>query len=103
MALRDGKQYIESLRDGREVYIHGKRVEDVTKHPTIRKAIDHGVGSVSHIRDKIAQLIIYAETIRMFAKATAQECIITENEIAYPNPFLCNMGKYFLQPIIMNR
>jgi aromatic ring hydroxylase len=55
----------------------------------------NGVGSVSHIRDKIAQLIIYAETIRTFAKATAQECIITENGIAYPNPFLCNMGKFF--------
>jgi 4-hydroxyphenylacetate 3-monooxygenase len=42
MALRDGKQYCESLRDGREVYIHGERVEDVTLHPILRKAIDHG-------------------------------------------------------------
>jgi aromatic ring hydroxylase len=42
MPVRDSKQYIESLRDGREVYIHGKRVEDVTKHPILRRAIDHG-------------------------------------------------------------
>ncbi len=28
-----GKRYIESLRDGREVWLDGKRVEDVTTHP----------------------------------------------------------------------
>jgi len=32
MALRTGKQYIESLRDGRVVYYAGERVEDVTTH-----------------------------------------------------------------------
>jgi len=40
--IRDAKQYIESLRDGREVYMYGERVEDVTTHPSLRKAIDHG-------------------------------------------------------------
>ncbi|MGA3173542.1 MAG: 4-hydroxyphenylacetate 3-hydroxylase N-terminal domain-containing protein [Syntrophorhabdales bacterium] len=40
--MRDAQQYIESLRDGREVYIHGERVDDITKHPSLRKAIDHG-------------------------------------------------------------
>ena len=54
MALRDGKQYIESLRDGREVCIHGKRVEDVTIHPTIRKAIDHG--AIDYELDKREEL-----------------------------------------------
>jgi aromatic ring hydroxylase len=42
MGLRNAEQYIESLRDGREVYIHGERVDDITKHPSLRKAIDHG-------------------------------------------------------------
>ena len=55
----------------------------------------NGVGRVSHIRDKVTQIIIYAETIRTFTKAAARECIITENGIAYPNPLLCNMGKHF--------
>lgn len=32
----DGAQYLESLRDGREVYIYGERVEDVTAHPAFR-------------------------------------------------------------------
>jgi 4-hydroxybutyryl-CoA dehydratase/vinylacetyl-CoA-Delta-isomerase len=55
----------------------------------------NGVGRVSHIRDKITQIIIYAETIRTFTKAAARECVITETGIAYPNPLLCNMGKHF--------
>lgn len=55
----------------------------------------NGVARASHIRDKITELIIYAETIRTFAKAAALECIITENGIAYPNPILSNMGKHF--------
>ncbi len=55
----------------------------------------NGVGRASHIRDKITQIIIYAETIRTFAKTAARECITTGNGIAYPNPLFCNMGKYF--------
>ena len=33
-----GAEYLESLRDGREVYINGERVEDVTTHPAMRNA-----------------------------------------------------------------
>jgi 4-hydroxyphenylacetate 3-monooxygenase oxygenase component len=29
----DGRKYLESLRDGREVWVHGERVKDVTAHP----------------------------------------------------------------------
>src|SRR5262245_951683 len=31
-----GAEYLESLRDGREVYIYGERVADVTQHPAFR-------------------------------------------------------------------
>lgn len=34
-----GNEYIESLRDGREVWIYGERVEDVTTHPAFRNSI----------------------------------------------------------------
>jgi 4-hydroxyphenylacetate 3-monooxygenase len=34
-----GDQYIESLRDDREVWIHGQRVDDVTTHPAFRNPI----------------------------------------------------------------
>jgi 4-hydroxyphenylacetate 3-monooxygenase len=33
-----GSEFIESLQDGREVYIYGDRVDDVTKHPAFRNA-----------------------------------------------------------------
>ena len=36
--LMTGAEYLESLRDAREVYIYGERVRDVTKHPAFRNA-----------------------------------------------------------------
>jgi 4-hydroxyphenylacetate 3-monooxygenase len=38
--LLDGAQFKESLRDGRAVWIGGKRVEDVTEEPTLGPGID---------------------------------------------------------------
>src|SRR6202051_1607530 len=38
--IRTGKQYLDSIRDGREVYINGERVKDVTKHPMLKPLID---------------------------------------------------------------
>ena len=37
-----GAEYLASLRDGREVYIYGERVDDVTTHPGVsqRRALD---------------------------------------------------------------
>jgi 4-hydroxyphenylacetate 3-monooxygenase len=33
-----GEEYLESLRDGREVYVYGERVADVTTHPAFRNS-----------------------------------------------------------------
>ncbi|MBT9282059.1 MAG: 4-hydroxyphenylacetate 3-hydroxylase family protein [Hydrogenibacillus schlegelii] len=33
-----GEEYLESLRDGREVYIYGEKIKDVTTHPAYRNA-----------------------------------------------------------------
>ena len=33
-----GEEFLKSLRDGREVYIYGERVKDVTTHPAFRTA-----------------------------------------------------------------
>ena len=33
-----GEEYLESLRDGRELYIYGERVRDVTAHPAFRNS-----------------------------------------------------------------
>jgi len=37
--MRRGDQYVESLRDGRAVYLDGERVADVTKHPAFVEPI----------------------------------------------------------------
>ncbi|CCH33123.1 4-hydroxyphenylacetate 3-hydroxylase N-terminal domain-containing protein [Actinosynnema sp. NPDC047251] len=34
-----GEEYLESLRDGREVYIYGERVDDVTTHLAFRNSV----------------------------------------------------------------
>ena len=33
-----GAEYLASLRDGRDVYVYGERVDDVTTHPAFRNA-----------------------------------------------------------------
>ena len=40
-----GERYIESLRDGREVWFDGKRVDDVTTHPAFRDMV-HALADV---------------------------------------------------------
>jgi 4-hydroxyphenylacetate 3-monooxygenase len=37
MALRTGAEYLDALRDGREVYLDGRRVKDVTAEPGLRE------------------------------------------------------------------
>ena len=37
--MRTGAQYVESLRDGRQVFLNGEKVADVTTHPAFRGAI----------------------------------------------------------------
>ena len=33
------EEYMESLRDGREIWIYGERVKDVTTHPAFRNTV----------------------------------------------------------------
>jgi 4-hydroxyphenylacetate 3-monooxygenase len=35
--IMTGEEYLESLRDGREVWVHGKKVDDVTKHSAFKR------------------------------------------------------------------
>jgi 4-hydroxybutyryl-CoA dehydratase/vinylacetyl-CoA-Delta-isomerase len=36
MGIRTRKEYLDSLRDGRVVYVYGEKVEDVTTHPILK-------------------------------------------------------------------
>jgi 4-hydroxyphenylacetate 3-monooxygenase len=38
--IRTGQQYRDSIRDGRQVWINGERVRDVTVHPMFRPLVD---------------------------------------------------------------
>ena len=38
--IRTGNDYRESIRDGREVYINGEKVADVTAHPQFKPLVD---------------------------------------------------------------
>ena len=37
--MKTGDRHLASLRDGREVYIYGRRVEDVTTDPAFRNSV----------------------------------------------------------------
>ena len=37
--IKTGKDHLASLRDGREVWLRGTRVEDVTRHPAFRNSV----------------------------------------------------------------
>ncbi|MED3564437.1 4-hydroxyphenylacetate 3-hydroxylase family protein [Bacillus xiapuensis] len=40
MALMTGQQYLDSLNDGREVYVDGERVKNIAEHPSFKPIID---------------------------------------------------------------
>ncbi len=48
MGIRTGKQYLEGLRDDREVWLRGERVADVTEHPALRR----GAESLARLLDR---------------------------------------------------
>ena len=44
-----GEEYLDTLRDGREVWIYGEKVDDVTTHPAFR----NGARSVARLYDAL--------------------------------------------------
>ena len=38
--IRTGTQYLDSIRDSREVYVNGERVRDLAQHPMFKPLID---------------------------------------------------------------
>ena len=39
MGIKTPEQFIESLRDGRTVYLNGEKVKDVTTHPMLKTCV----------------------------------------------------------------
>ena len=92
-----GAEYLESIRDGREIFIYGERVKDVTTHPAFRNAAvsvsklydalhdpaqqgvltaptDTGSGGITHKFFKVARsaedLVAQREAIAAWARLT---------------------------------
>ena len=57
-----GAEFLESLRDGREVYIYGERVKDVTAHPAFRNSAASVALLYDALHDKAAKDVLTAPT-----------------------------------------
>ncbi|MGQ5260862.1 4-hydroxyphenylacetate 3-hydroxylase family protein [Micromonospora sp. ZYX-F-536] len=57
-----GAEYIESLRDDREIYIYGERVKDVTSHPAFRNPVRMTARLYDALHDPEHQGVLTAPT-----------------------------------------
>lgn len=86
-----GKEYLESLRDGREIWIHGERVKDVTTHPAFRNSARSIARLYDALHDPAYKNVLTTETDtgnggftqRFFRNDhTPQELLATRDAIA---------------------
>ena len=66
--IRNGKQYLEGLRDDRDVWMHGEKVADVTSHP----GLSRGAQTLAGFMDKqfdagLQDTITYEEDGKRYA------------------------------------
>lgn len=54
----------------------------------------NGVARASAVRDKLARLVTYAETVRALLETAAHRCRVSPDGIAYPDPLTTNIAKY---------
>ena len=57
-----GEEYIESLRDGREVFIYGEKVADVTTHPAFRNSVRVTARLYDSLHDPAKRDVVTAPT-----------------------------------------
>src|SRR5258708_30719665 len=57
-----GKEFLESLRDGREIWIYGQRVDDVTTHPAFRNPARMLARLYDALHDPAAQAVLTCPT-----------------------------------------
>src|SRR3984893_15693477 len=83
-----GAEYLESLRDGREVYIYGERVKDVTTHPAFRNAAVSVAKLYDALHDEKSKAVLTTETDtgsggythRFFRVARSREEMIAQRD-----------------------
>src|SRR5258708_24372140 len=57
-----GAEYLESMRDGREIWIYGERVKDVTTHPAFRNTARMIARLYDALHDPALQDVLTTET-----------------------------------------
>ena len=57
-----GSQYLDSIRDGREVWIYGERVKDVTTHPAFRNSARSIARLYDALHDPSQKAVLTTET-----------------------------------------
>src|ERR1043165_9218197 len=57
-----GAEYLESLRDGREIWLYGERVKDVTTHPAFRNTARMVARLYDALHDPKTKDVLTAET-----------------------------------------
>ncbi|MGP3923751.1 4-hydroxyphenylacetate 3-hydroxylase family protein [Streptomyces sp. 8N616] len=57
-----GDEYVESLRDGREIWIYGEKVTDVTTHPAFRNSVRTAARLYDSLHDPDRQVVLTAPT-----------------------------------------
>src|SRR6266852_3568551 len=57
-----GAEYLESLRDGREVWIYGERVKDITTHPAFRNSTRMVARLYDALHDPAKKNVLTTET-----------------------------------------
>ncbi len=88
--LLTGKEYLASLRDGREIYLYGERVDDVTAHPAFRNSARSIARLYDALHDPAARDTLTTvdrfglRTHRFFAPSySADELLAAREAIAY--------------------
>jgi 4-hydroxyphenylacetate 3-monooxygenase len=51
--MRTGASHLESLLDGRQIYLLGESVNDVTSHPAFRNAVASAAGLYDYQSDPL--------------------------------------------------
>src|SRR5262245_39029444 len=86
-----GAEYLESLRDGREIWLYGERVKDVTTHPAFRNTARMVARLYDALHDPATKDVLTTETDtgggsfthRFFrAPTTAEEQLASRDAIA---------------------
>src|SRR5258708_27039853 len=83
-----GAEFLQSLRDGREVYIYGEQVEDVTTHPAFRTAAAPGAQLYDALHDAATKDVRTAKTDtgsggythRFFKAARSREEVVKQRD-----------------------